>query len=72
LTFGLDWNLGCENLASVTIGEDNAYDSSDDDGWYEVGPANCTLHAPTQDAANAFKTDVITPAYADKWTVVNS
>jgi hypothetical protein len=66
-TLGLDWCLRCVNLSSVTIGAQTY--SSSDDGWDEVGPdTGCILYAPTEVAANAFKTNVITPAYADKWT----
>jgi hypothetical protein len=59
--------FSCFNLSSVTISS-TVYPSSGD-GWYQVGPdTGCMLYAPTQVAADAFKTNVIKPAYAAKWT----
>jgi hypothetical protein len=41
--------------------------TSTDNGWDNVGPAtNCILYAHDEAVANAFKTDIIGPASADK------
>jgi hypothetical protein len=69
VTLGNGWNGECVNLSSVTIGAGD-YTTADTDGWNNVGPAECTLNAPTQTAADNFKTNIIGAAYADKWTVV--
>jgi hypothetical protein len=64
-TIGDSAFFSCFSLLSVTISS-TAYSSSGD-GWYQVGPdAGCILYAPTQAAADAFKTNVIKPAYAAK------
>jgi hypothetical protein len=68
-TLGLDWNMNCSNLSSVIIGSQTYDSSADNDGWGNVGPStDCILYAPNSTVANAFKTNVILPAYADKWT----
>jgi hypothetical protein len=66
INLGQDWCYDCLNLSSVTIGT-QTYNSSDD-GWEQVGPdTDCILYAPNETVADAFKTDVITDEYADKW-----
>jgi hypothetical protein len=67
INLGRDWCYICPNLSSVIIGT-QTYNTTDD-GWDSVGPAtDCILYAPNETVADAFKTDVITDEYADKWT----
>jgi hypothetical protein len=68
-SLGVEWANGCVNLDSVTISSEE-YTTTDIYGWNNVGPAVCTLYAPTQGAADTFKANIIGAAYADKWTVV--
>jgi hypothetical protein len=69
-TFQSEWNYGCVNLYSVTIGS-GTYTSTDDNGWNHVGlVTGCILNAPTQQLGEEFQTNVIGASYADKWEIV--
>jgi hypothetical protein len=67
INLGTDWCYNCWSLSSVLIGT-QTYDSTDNDGWDQVGPeTTCTLYAASEELANTFKSTVIGDEYSYKW-----